>query len=154
MQPAYVPPVRLLHYRFKFPGALLFVSGAVLCYLNMVRGFRFEWLTCPVFAVCSSFAKTKFFTLTRSNLTNEIAVILVLAGLFLMVFSQEKNETEKTMSLRFVSMLYAFFIQLVYYVFCTIFFYGISYVVMLCLGMVTLFIFYLVIFRVLLAVRR
>jgi hypothetical protein len=143
-------PRKLLPARCKYLGGLLLVPGSVLGYFSIVRGFEFPWLDCPVFAVYSRFAVSKFFVVSRTNLTNEIAVLLVLLGFLFLIFSREKNETEETARLRHKAMFWSGFTQLLYYAACTLFTFGIGYIVMLCLGMVSLFVFYLIIFNVLL----
>jgi uncharacterized Tic20 family protein len=54
----------------------------------------------PVFAIFSVFLETKFFAIFRTNIADELILLTLLAGLGLIIFSKEKNETEELDLLR------------------------------------------------------
>jgi hypothetical protein len=140
----------LLPYRMKMPGVVLVVCGLVLSYANMVKHFEFKSLTIPVLAVFSWFSDAKLFVIMRSNLTNEIAITAVLAGLVLLVFSKEKDEAEGIMALRYRAMFTASIIHMVYLFLITFFTYGLAYIIMITAGTVSIFLIYLAIFNMML----
>jgi len=56
---------------------------------KLIPGFEF-----PVFAIYSSYMETRFFTMVSTNFADELIILLFLAGLSILVFLKEKNETD------------------------------------------------------------
>jgi hypothetical protein len=82
----------MLPYKFKTPGYSLIIAGFVLTYLYFVVNIRIE---IPVLAIVSSFTETKFFTVYKTNIADELIILLLIAGFCMVVFSNEKNETDQ-----------------------------------------------------------
>ena len=92
----------LLSYKFKLPGILLVLAGAVLTFFYFGFDFRFEM---PVLAVFSSFMESRFFTTFRTNFADELIMLLFLSGLFMLSFSAEKHEPDSYKSLRIKALI-------------------------------------------------
>lgn len=85
----------LFPYRARYVGWLLFIPAAVLGIVTLVGEFDFSWLNIAV----PNFFDDDMPLVEKSsqntvNLTNEIAALGVIAGLFLIGFSKEKIEDE------------------------------------------------------------
>ena len=71
------------------PGVILTGAGIILAILYFAFDLRFRM---PVFALVSSFLKTRFFTGFTTNFADELVILVLLAGLILIAFSEEKKE--------------------------------------------------------------
>jgi hypothetical protein len=140
----------LLPPQCKFAGIVVVVSGATLGYLCFVGHVEISWLRGPVFALISWFTRPRFLVISQTNLTNELALSLMLIGLCLIIFSREKNECREIAQLRHRSMFYASLAQLAYYGVCIWFMFGLGFIIAAALGIVFLFVFHLAIFNYLL----
>jgi hypothetical protein len=145
---------KLLPPECKSAGAVTALAGAALCGACFAGHMEISWLRAPVFALLSWFAKPKFLTLSSSNLTNEIALFLILAGLCMMVFSREKDENPEIAALRHRSMFCASLAQSAYFGICVWFTFGLGFILALLIGIVLLFAFHLAIFHYSLLYRR
>lgn len=110
--------------------------------------FKPEFLKVPVFAVYSSFLKKTWFGLTQTNITDELAMLLILAGLFWLVFSKEKNETSGLDSLRLKALMWSVFANFLLLVFGILFFYGVGFIQVMILNLFSQPALYLVFFRI------
>ncbi len=85
----------LFPYRARYVGWLIFIPAAVLGLATLVNDFEFEFLNIPL----PSFFDDDMPLIEKAshntvNLTNEIAALGVIAGLFLVAFSRERVEDE------------------------------------------------------------
>ncbi|MCF8361619.1 MAG: hypothetical protein K9G70_03260 [Prolixibacteraceae bacterium] len=105
---------------FIWVGAVLLLSGIVSAFLYY-SGERPDVLNIEVFAVYSSNIRTKYFSLVKNNVLDEIAGVLSLLGLFMMFFSKTKNENYEVSVLRiksvFWSMALTTFLSVLFFVF-------------------------------------
>ncbi len=93
-----IPGNLLLSNRFRLPGIILTGAGLILAILYFSFDLRFR---IPVFALVSSFIKTRFFTGFTTNFADELVILVLLAGLFLIAFSGEKRECAEYNDMRF-----------------------------------------------------
>jgi hypothetical protein len=100
----------------------------------------------PVFAVYSSFLETKTFETFRTNVADEITLILILAGLSLIVFSKEKHEAEGMDALRLKALFMALILNNLFLLFSILFIFGTGFIAMLVLNIFSFVILYLVFF--------
>jgi hypothetical protein len=133
----------LLPFPFKLAGIFLTISGLAFAVLYLWFDFRF---TLPVFAVFSSFVETKIFATFRTNFADELTMLLLFAGLGLIVFSKEKNESENVTLIRTKALLRAYVTNTVFLLFSILFVYGSGFIGILVLNLCSLPIFYLIIF--------
>jgi hypothetical protein len=133
----------LLPFPFKLAGLFLTLGGIATAVLYIWLDFRF---TMPVFAVFSSFVETKMFATFRTNFADELAMLLLIAGLGLIVFSKEKNETENLTLVRNKALAKASIANTVFLLFSILFVYGSGFIGILVLNLFAFSIFYLIFF--------
>jgi uncharacterized membrane protein (DUF485 family) len=127
----------------------LLVPGLALGYFWGFAGFKPEWLSVPVFAVYSQYLKTVTFAMSRTNLADELAGILILAGALWLFCTKEKHETPQTELLRYKALFYSVILNSVFLLFGILFIFGIGFIDLLIVNLFSQLIFFLVIFRIL-----
>ncbi|HOW09976.1 MAG TPA: hypothetical protein PLX08_09255 [Bacteroidales bacterium] len=137
---------KMLPYKFKTPGYSLIIAGFVLTYLYFVVNIRIE---IPVLAIVSSFTETKFFTVYKTNIADELIILLLIAGFCMVVFSNEKNETDQIKRTRIKSLLMTIRTEIFLLLFFTLFIYGGGFMVFIVINIVLPFIIYLIVFNIL-----
>jgi hypothetical protein len=108
----------LFPYRARYVGWLIFIPAAVLGVITLVDDdFGFSFLT---FTLPKSIFLTQPFTgadddsgWTQVNLTNELAALAVMVGLFLVAFSRERVEDELISRMRLEALQWS---VIVYYI--------------------------------------
>ena len=135
----------LLPYKCKIPGYALLIAGAVMTYLYFVVNIRLEL---PVPAIISSFAETKFFTTYKTNIADELLILLLITGFSLIVFSKEKNETVQLRELRISSLIRTAVTDIFIILFATLFVYGSGFMAIIIMNLFLPFIIYLIFFNV------
>lgn len=135
----------LLPYKYKIPGYALLIAGAVMTYLYFVVNIRLEL---PVPAIISSFAETKFFTTYKTNIADELLILLLITGFSLIVFSKEKNETVQLRELRIRSLIRTALTDIFIILFATLFVYGSGFMAIIIMNLFLPFIIYLIFFNV------
>ncbi len=133
----------LLPYPWKFAGIFLSLCGIVLAIFYLWFDFRFSL---PVFAVYSSFLETKMFTTFRTNFADELTMLLLVAGLGLIVFSKEKNETENLTLIRTKAWATAGILNTTFLLFSILFVYGSGFIGILVINLFSFLLFYLFFF--------
>ena len=122
------------------------LSGIALGVLYNWFDFRFSM---PVFAIYSSFLKTKMFETFRTNFADELILLLLIAGLGLIVFSKEKMEFEHFDSARTKALVRAVILNNIFLLFSILFVYGSGFIAILVLNLFSLSLFYLFFFYLL-----
>lgn len=135
----------LISEKWKLPGYLLVISGALLSVLYFVLNFRFEM---PVLALFSSYAETKVFTVFKTNFADETIMLSLLGGLGLIVFSKEKDETDQIKRIRVNSLIKTVIVYFFFLLFSILFIYGGGFMALLILNIFLPFILYLFFFHV------
>jgi hypothetical protein len=136
-----------LPYNLRWIGYALLIPGLVIGYLWGFAGFKPEWLNVPVFAVYSSYLKTVTFGLTKTNLSDELACILLLTGGVWLVCSKEKTESPETYLLRYKALYFSVLLNSAFLLFSIIFIYGIGFIDVMIINLFSQLTFYLLIFR-------
>jgi hypothetical protein len=136
----------LLPYTWKFPGMLLILSGLVLAILYIWFDFRF---TMRVFAVFSSFMETKMFTTFNTNFADELIMLVLICGFGLLVFSKEKDESERLDLIRNKAWVKAVISNNLLLLLSVLFVYGSGFITILVVNLFSLPIFYLCFFYLL-----
>jgi hypothetical protein len=139
---------------FRIIGLILFLGGAVAAFLRFSRGMKPGFLDVNVFAVYSMYFDTKYFRIIGNNISEEIAGILLLAGVFLFTFAREKKESPGLWYFRTRAFLIASYINTGFLILSFIFIYGLGFLFILCLNMFSLMIIYNLCFRYLLYKSR
>jgi hypothetical protein len=135
----------LLPYQWKLAGIVLAVTGTISAILYLLFDFKYKM---TVFAVYSSFLETKTFASFRTNVADEIILIILLAGLSLIVFSKEKNECEEMDALRLSAFFRALILNNLFLLFSILFIFGTGFIAMLVLNLFSFLILYLVFFYI------
>jgi hypothetical protein len=135
--------VYFLPFKYKITGLILVFIAALLTSLYFLFEIRIEM---PVLALVSSYFETSFFTSFKTNVVEELIIILFLTGFSFMVFSKEKNEKPWVQNIRIKSMIYTIVVYLIWLIITTFFVYGSAYVTVLIVNIVLPFIIYLLIF--------
>jgi len=130
----------LLPYYFKTIGTFLIVVGIVIAVLYLKFNLNY---TTYVFAVLSIYLENQFFVITKTNIVDEVILILLLIGFGLMVFSQEKNESEYLNTLRAKALTFAVMANMIFMLFSIILIYGGGFIGILIFNLFSVFIFYL-----------
>jgi hypothetical protein len=133
----------MIHYRYKIPGLILILAGIGLTILYSVHRLAIQM---PVFAIHSSYLVTKYFTVIRTNIFEEIIFLSYFAGFLLTAFSKEKTEREAYDNLRVKAWKGAILINTSLLIFCTLFVFGRGFIAVLILNLYSAFIFYHILF--------
>lgn len=134
-----------LHYYFRLAGIILVTAGIILGLAYLL--FRFN-ITIPVFAVASAYLEAKFFTTFRTNVSEELIMLSLLAGLFFIAFSKDKNGQNPDELQRSKAFINAVFYNTLFLAFSIIFLYGQIFLAILALNMISLFVLYLIFYRI------
>jgi len=133
----------LLPYYFKLIGVFLLVTGIALAIFYIWFDFRF---TIPVFAVYSVFLETKIFETFRTNFADELTLLFLICGLGMIVFSKQKTEFAGLDLIRFKALSLAVITNTVFLLLSVIFVYGSGFMGILVFNVISLFVFYLILF--------
>lgn len=133
----------LLPYYFKLIGVFLLVTGIALAIFYIWFDFRF---TIPVFAVYSVFLETKIFETFRTNFADELTLLFLICGLGMIVFSKQKTEYAGLDLIRFKALSLAVITNTVFLLLSVIFVYGSGFMGILVINIISLFVFYLILF--------
>lgn len=133
----------LLPYYFKLIGVFLLVTGIALAIFYIWFDFRF---TIPVFAVYSVFLETKIFETFRTNFADELTLLFLICGLGMIVFSKQKTEYAGLDLIRFKALSLAVITNTVFLLLSVIFVYGSGFMGILVINVISLFVFYLILF--------
>ncbi len=136
----------LLSYKFKLTGILMVFAGAVLTFFYFGFDFRFEM---PVLALFSSYMESKFFATFRTNFADELIMLLFLSGLFMLSFSEDKNELDFYKSLRIKALIKTAVAESIIVVLILLFVYGTGFMAFSIINLFLPFILYLIIFNIL-----
>lgn len=134
---------QFLPFKYKIIGIVLVALALFLSITYFLFEVRIEW---PVFAIVSSFLETKFFTFIKTNVIEEIIILLFIVGFSLIVFSQVKNEKKWVLNIRIKSLSYTFVAYLIWLIFTTVFVFGSAYISVLIINIVLPFVIYTIVF--------
>lgn len=140
----------LLPYKLRWQGWIILTIGVLLSVLYIVFDFRFMM---PVFAVFSSFFETKYFATFKTNFADEATMIFLFAGLFLVAFTKEKNESgfdQNLNNLRGAALIKSIYINSIILLFSILFVYGQGFLFIMIFNLFSCLILYIIIFRIML----
>ncbi|MBK7212444.1 MAG: hypothetical protein IPH88_03905 [Bacteroidales bacterium] len=134
----------LLPFRFKLIGALMVALGLLLAVAADLLHLRLEL---PVLAVISTYMQTRWFVVFSTNVLDEIEMLLVISGVFFMVFSRQRRELPEYDAIRNKSLALAFILNNIFLLFSVLFIYGSSFFMMLILNIISMGVFYIACFQ-------
>jgi hypothetical protein len=133
----------MLSFRFKIIGIILVISGIVLAIIYFTNRIEIDF---PVLAVQSSYLETRYFTIFRTNIFEEITLILLLTGFIFIVFSKEKTEFMEYSKIRNQSWLTAVICNAALTGFFIIFIFGAGFAAFLLGNIFSIYLIYLIVF--------
>jgi hypothetical protein len=133
----------LLPNKNRWIGWMLVIAGLAGTLAYLLTDFR---ITLPVFALYSGFLESKFFTVYQSNVADELILILLLAGLFMVTFSGEKKEDDRIAGIRSVAWRRAIMTNSILLALSILLVYGNGFLAVLVVNLFSLHITYLLFF--------
>ncbi len=109
-------------------GLALAIAGAVLGHAVLGRGFRPKALDLPVFAIRAQYFEARSFVVIEKNVALELAVLLVVLGLFGVAFSRDVVETAESEAVRVRSLVWAVCLGTILMSIATVSLYGVVFV--------------------------
>ena len=100
----------------------------------------------PVFAIYSAFVEKKIFTIFKTNVADELILILLISGLVLLVCTREKNEEQIHEIKRLKAFYRAFFLNSGLLLISTLFVYGSGFFSVLIFNLISFPVLYLLFF--------
>lgn len=140
----------LLPGRSRLLGILFSLSGVVLGIVRFRYGIKPESLNLKFFAFYSSYLEDKYMQIIRNNMCEEVVTFLLVAGLFLVAFSREKEENERTQAIRLKAFFLTAYLNALFLIVAIFFTYGFAFVYALMANMGFGLLAYIVSFRVML----
>jgi len=131
-------------------GLVFLVIGVVLLVLKYQFNYKPDFLNLKVFAIYSFYIEAKVFTVITHQMIEELAGVLLLAGLFILAFTSEKHESEAVGVLRLKAFFITAYLNLFYLLISILCFFGFGFVGAATLFVVFWLVAYLVTFRYLL----
>lgn len=140
----------LLPYRLKKWGWILTVPSFIIgIFFLITDGFDIDWLDTKVFAIIGEekgdwFGDTGFFLFMENNLADELIAGSLMLGLMFLCFTREKFEDEYIAKIRWESMLWAVYTQMIVFIIALFTIYGIPFWTFMLVNMFLLPIFFVV----------
>jgi hypothetical protein len=144
----------ILPRSFRFVGILFFILGLILGIARFKYGFKPDFLDMKMFAFYSSYLETKYMEIIRNNMGEEFTGFFLIAGLFLLAFSREKDENEQTDKLRLKAFYIAAYLNFLFLLVSLFFTYGIAFIYMLMANMGISLLAYILVFQTLCRLNR
>jgi hypothetical protein len=144
----------LLPRSFRFVGIIFFITGLIIGIARFKFGLKPDLLDMKMFAFYSSYLETKYMEIIRNNMGEEFTGFFLIAGLFLMAFSQEKDENEQKNELRLKAFFVAAWMNFLFLLVSLFFTYGLAFIYMLIANMGISLLVYILAFRILLWQNR
>lgn len=134
------------------------VAGWISLVLGLILGTMFAFfnliINLPVLALFSSFLEERYFAVFTTNVTDELTLLLILGGMFLIVFSKDRIEeesdetSEKLFDIKSKSMFKALYYNTLFLLFSIIFIFGQGFFWIMILNLISLFVLYLIILEI------
>lgn len=124
----------LLPHYYRWPGVLILFLGVLLTYLRFGLGINPKIFECKVFAVYSTYFKTRYFSIIENNITEELCGIFILSGLLLIALTKEKIERPKYQQIRYLALMISMISSTAIVLFSFFFIYGTAFLFMLTLN--------------------
>ena len=103
--------IPLLPAKAKYIGWALIAIAAFFAYLYFFGG-KPEFFKIKVFALASLYLEKKYCVIIQTNLLDELAAVLFIAGWTISAFSKEKNEKDEYNLLRLKALINSLFFTL------------------------------------------
>jgi hypothetical protein len=144
----------LMPRNFRFVGIFFIVLGLILGISRFYFGNKPDMLDMKMFAFSSSYLDTRYMEFVRNNLSEEFTGFFLVAGLFLIAFSREKEENEKKNKLRLRAFYVTAYLNFLFLLVSLFFTFGFAFIYMLIANMGISLLLYIVVFRTLIMQNR
>jgi glucose uptake protein GlcU len=118
----------LLPSGLRIPGIFMVITGVLLLIAKYEFNYKPDFLNLKVFAIYTMYIKSQTFTFITHQMIEDLAGILLIAGLFITAFTREKVEHEGLDALRLKAFFVTAYFNLFYLLFAILFFFGFGYV--------------------------
>lgn len=125
----------LLPRNFRFVGIFFFVIGLILGIARFSYGFKPDMLDFKMFAFYSSYLESKYLQMISNNMGEELTGFFLIAGLFLLAFSRQKNEIALFNEFRLKAFFVAAYLNFLFLLFSLFFTFGFAFIYMLMINM-------------------
>lgn len=134
---------KLLSYKYKIIGTCLVGCASVLSVIYFVYGLQ---RSVPVFAVFTDYTETEIFTSIKTDIAEEVILLLFIAGFFMLTFSKEKDEKHCLRAVRIKAAGQTIFVYILWLAFSVIFAFGSGFSFIFVLNIIFPFVVYLILF--------
>lgn len=134
----------ILPYWTKFLGMSLIIIAIPFAYIYFFEG-KPDILNVKTFAFVTTYAETKYFVWSQTNIADELAAVFFISGLSMVSFSKEKNELPSYEALRLKALVLAFQVSLMILILAFLVVYGIA-IFVIC---ATIFFIFIILYNVL-----
>jgi len=135
-------------------GFILAAAGIILAFIRFYFGYKPELLKRNVLAIYSHYLDLKFMQVIKNQLIEEVAGIFFMLGIFLIAFTKEKDENEKTNEIRLRAFFIAAYLNVLFVLISLLFTFGMGFMYMVMVNMAFWLIAYIVSLRLMLAGHR
>ncbi len=136
-------------FKTKWLGLAMVLLAAPFAYLYFWGG-RPEMFNVRIFAIVTNYLETRYFVFAQTNILDELAAILFIAGIALISFSKEKDEKGYFENLRLQALVKALFFTLIVWILAFLFVYGMTIIVISFFIFILFLVMYNLFFRLLL----
>jgi len=135
--------------KLKKIGWFFFITGFILGLIYLIFQPEPTLLDVNVLAIAEQqiFSKTTFFSITKTNLFDEIIGLLLIFGSLFIAFSKEKSEDEYTSKIRLESLVWATYVNYAILVLTIVFVFDLIFFWVLVFNMFTILFFFLIRFN-------
>jgi len=142
----------LLPNRFKKTGWFFFITGIILGIIYLTIQDKPDFLNFKVFAIANQgfLPPATFFTITHTNIFDEIIALLLIIGTVFIAMSKEKTEDEYISKIRLESLVWATYVNYAILILAIIFVYNLAFLWVMVFNMFTLLLFFLIRFNLVL----
>jgi len=131
-------------YKYRIIGWILLFAGMVMAVFYLFFDFRFSM---PVFAIYSSFFETKYLTVFQTNFADELTLLLLIGGFFILVFTRETTNDTLQESAKSKAIFKALYYNSILLMLSILFVFGQGFIGVLVLNIFSIFVLYLIFYR-------
>jgi len=115
----------LFPHRTRFYGLILILVSLVCAWLYFWGG-KPDIFNIRIFAIVSAYIETRYFVWAQTNILDELAAVFLIAGITIISFSKEKNESDLLDLFRVKALYNSLFITLALWILCILLIYGLA----------------------------
>ena len=133
--------------KLRIYGWVILLFGIILGVSRFYFGVKPEFLNIKVFAVYSKYFETNYFKVIENHVSEELTALLILVGLFILSFTNEKIENDSVSAIRYKSFIFTFYINTVLISLSFLFVYVFGFINILVINVFSPFIIYIILSR-------